>query len=227
MTAPADSREDPSPLPRLAAIAGSAALLSWRASDQRATGLARALGAACLALASWPLAEASLRLNGDRKRRLDVRSSVEIARPVTDVFDFFKDFENLPLVVRAVTAVHDSRDGLSHWVVRSRRGVALEWDAVTTKYVPRSVIGFESVPGAPVEVSTTLRFVPLAADRTRLDVAVTYRALRTELSDAIRALLSRRPSRRMRIDLENTRTYLESLAPAPAPGALPSQQTAD
>ena len=227
MTQPIDVLEETSPLPRLVAVAGSAALLAWRVRDQRATGLARALGAACLAFASWPLVEASLRLNGGRKRRLDVRSSVEIARPVADVFDFFRDFENLPLVIRAVTAVYDSQDGHSHWVVRSRRGVALEWDAVTTKYVPRSVIGFESVPGGPVEVSTTLRFVPLAGDRTRLDVDVIYRAVHTELSDAIRALLSRRPSRRMQIDLDNTRTYLESLAPSPATGPLPPEHTAD
>jgi uncharacterized membrane protein len=205
----------------LAAVAAGAALVSWRARDERATGVLRAAGAAWLALASRPLLEASLRHNGGRKRRLDVSSSVEIARPVADVFDFFKDFENLPHVIRAVTAVHDSQDGRSHWVVRSRRGVALEWDAVTTKYVPRSVIAFESVPGGPVEVSTILHFVPLAADRTRLDVDVVYRALHTELSDAIRALLSRRPARRMHIDLEKTRTYLESLSPAPATGVLP------
>ncbi|HTI65890.1 MAG TPA: SRPBCC family protein [Gemmatimonadaceae bacterium] len=224
MTSRAPEPENASPLGRLAAVAGSAALLSWRARDERATGLARALGAACLALASWPLLEASVRLNGDRKRRLDVRSSVEIARPVADVFDFFKDLENLPHAVRAVTAVHDSQDGRSHWIVRSERGVALEWDAVTTKYVPRSVIAFESVPGGPVEVSITLRFVPLAPDRTRLAVDVTYRALQTELSDAIRALLSRRPARRMHMALEHTRTYIESLSPTSASGALPSPQ---
>lgn len=142
---------------------------------------------------------------------------------MADVFDFFKDFENLPLVVRAVAAVYDSLDGRSHWVVRSRRGVALEWDAVTTKYVPRSVIAFESVPDSPVEVSTTLRFVSIAADRTRLDVDVGYRAPHAELSDAIRALLSRRPSRRMQLHLERTRTYLESLSPEPATGALPAR----
>lgn len=208
-------------------MAGSAALLSWRAREPRTTGLARALGAAALALASWPLVEASLRLNGDRKRRLDVRSSVEIARPVADVFDFFKDLENLPHAVRAVTAVRDSQDGRSHWVVRSERGVALEWDAVTTKYVPRSVIGFESVPGGPVEVSITLRFVPLAPNRTRLEVDVSYHTLQTELSDAIRALLSRRPDERMHTALENTRTYIESLSPNPATAALPVSQAGD
>jgi uncharacterized membrane protein len=222
MNAP-DPLEERSLLRTLAAVAASAALLSWRARDRRATGVARALGAAGLAAAAWPLVEASLRLNGDRKRRLDVRSSVEIGRAVADVFEFFKDFENLPQVVAAVTAVRDWQDGRSHWVVRSRRGVALEWDAVTTKYVPRSVIAFESVRGSPVEVATTLHFVPLGPDRTRLDVDVVYRALNTELSDAIRALLSRRPSRRMHINLERTRAYLESLSPAPAVGELPDR----
>ena len=214
-------------MPRLAAVAAGAALLGWRSRDRRATGLANALGAAWLGLAAWPLVEASLRLAGDRKRRLDVRSSIEIARPVSDVFEFFKDFQNLPRVIGAVAAVYDSLDGRSHWVVRSNRRVAMEWDAVTTKYVPRSVIAFESVPGSPVDVSTTLRFIPLSPDRTRLDVDVVYRALHTELSDAVRALLSRRPARRMRINLEKTRTYLESLSPGPATAALPLQESAD
>lgn len=219
--------EDHSPLPRLALVAGIAALLSRRADDSRATGLARALGAACLAVVSWPFVDASIRMNGHRKRRIDVHSSVEIGRPVPEVFDFFKDFENLPLIVQNLTAVRDTQDGRSHWVVRSPSGVALEWDAVTTKYVPRSVIGFESIPGGPVEVSTTLHFVPLAPDRTRLDVDVTYRAMHTELSDAVCALLSRRPARRMLTDLERTRTYLESLPPTAATGALPAPQSGD
>ena len=221
------SVDDSSPLPRLAGVAGLAALLSGRAADRRATALARALAAAGLAVMSWPFLDASIRMNGHRKRRIDVHSSVEIARALPEVFDFFKDFENLPMVVQNLTSVSDTQDGRSHWVVRSASGVALEWEAITTKYVPRSVIGFESVPGGPVEVSTTLRFVPLAPDRTRLDVDVTYRARHTELSDAVWALLSRRPSRRMLTDLERTRTYLESLPPTPAAGALPSSQSGD
>ena len=208
-------------------VAGIAALLSWRADDRRATALARALGAAGLAVMSWPFVDASIRMNGHRKRRIDVHSSVEIARTVAEVFDFFKDFENLPMLVQNLTSVRDTQDGRSHWVARAASGVAVEWDAITTKYVPRSVIGFESVPGGPVQVSTTLRFVPLAPDRTRLDVDVTYRAMHTELSNAVWALLSRRPSRRMLTDLERTRTYLESLPPAPATAALPASQPGD
>jgi uncharacterized membrane protein len=221
------SVDEPSPLPRLAVVAGLAALLSWRAADRRATALARALAAAGLAVMAWPFVDASIRMNGHRKRRIDIHSSVEIARALAEVFDFFKDFENLPMVVQNLTSVSDTQDGRSHWVVRSSSGVALEWEAITTKYVPRSVIGFESVPGGPVQVSTTLHFVPLAPDRTRLDVDITYRALYTDLSEAVFALLSRRPGRRMLSDLERTRAYLESLPPAPAAGALPSSQPGD
>lgn len=221
------ANERPSTTVRLAAIAASAAVLAWRGRDRRVSGLARLAGAACLGVASWPLVEASLRLNGERKRRLAVRSSVEINRPVADVFEFFKNFENLPQVIRAVSAIYDSQDGRSHWVVRSPAGVAMEWDAVVTKWVPRSVIAFESVPGSPVEVSITLRFVPLGPGLTRLDADISYHVLHTELSDAIRALLTRRPTRRMRLNLETTRAYLESLPAQAASGALPDRHIAD
>ena len=156
-----------------------------------------------------------------------MEESITVNRPIADVFEFFKDFENLPLVIRAVSAVYDSQDGRSHWVVRSRSGVVMEWDAVVTKWVPRSVISFASIPGSPVEVSITLRFVPLGPSLTRLDADVKYHVLRTELSDAIRALLTRRPMRRMQINLENTRAYLESFPAQPASGALPRRETAD
>jgi uncharacterized membrane protein len=212
---------------RLAAIAASAGLLAWRGRNRRASGMARLAGAAFLGVASWPLVDASLRLNGGRKRRLAVRSSVEINRPIADVFEFFKNFENLPQVIRAVSAVYDSQDGRSHWVVRSPAGVAMEWDAVVTKWVPRSVIAFESVAGSPVEVSITLRFVPLGPELTRLDADVNYHVLHTDLTDAIRALLTRRPGRRMRINLETTRAYLESLPAQAASGALPHGDIAD
>ena len=227
MTNGAAANKQPSTIARLAAIAASAALVAWRGHDRRVTGLARVAGAACLGLVSWPFVEASLRMNGERKRRLAVRSSVEISRPIADVFEFFKDFENLPLVIRAVSSVYDSRDGRSHWVVRSRSGVAMEWDAVVTKWVPRSVIAFASIPGSPVEVSITLRFVSLGPSLTRLDADVKYHVLHTELSDAIRALLTRRPMRRMQINLETTRAYLESLPAQPTSGALPDRESAD
>lgn len=227
MTDDAAATKQPPAIARLAGIAASAALVAWRGRDRRVTGLARLAGAACLGLVSWPFVEASLRINGGRKRRLAVRSSVEINRPIADVFEFFKDFENLPLVIRSVSAVYDSQDGRSHWVVRSRSGVAMEWDAVVTKWMPRSVIAFASVPGGPVEVLITLRFVPLGPSLTRLDADVKYHVLHTELSDEIRALLTRRPMRRMQINLENTRAYLESLPAQPASGALPDREIGD
>ena len=227
MSDDAAANKPPPMIARLAAIAAGAALVAWRGHDRRVTGLARVAGAACLGLVSWPFVEASLRMNGERKRRLAVRSSVEINRPIADVFEFFKDFENLPLVIRAVSAVYDSQDGRSHWVVRSRSGVVMEWDAVITKWVPRSVIAFASIPGSPVEVSIALRFVSLGPSLTRLDADVKYHVLHTELSDAIRALLTRRPMRRMQINLETTRAYLEALPAQPASGALPDRDVAD
>ena len=89
------------------------------------------------------------------------------------------------------------------------------------------LIAFASIPGGPVEVSITLRFVPLGPTLTRLDADVNYHVLHTELSDAIRALLTRRPTRRMQINLESTRAYLESLAAQPASAALPHRDVAD
>ena len=54
--------------------------------------------------------------------RVACTSSIEIERPVADVFAFFKDFENFPRVIGVVRSVVDYQDGRSHWEVYTPSG---------------------------------------------------------------------------------------------------------
>ena len=174
--------------------------------------LLRVAGLAIIGLAAQPIVEAEIRRYGLERRSVAYRSSVEIGRPVHDVFAFFKDFENLPRVIATLKSVVDYQDGRSHWIVYgpSRRDT-LEWDAVVTKYVPNSVIAWESVPGSVVESSSLLRFTPRSPNATRLDVSIAYRPTESGLGDAVHALLAPRNAARLDADLEHMRFYLESL----------------
>src|SRR5213595_239405 len=75
------------------------------------------------------------------------------ARRAIDVFEFARDFENFPQITDTILSIEDSQDGRSHWAVRSPTGHSVEWDATVTKYVPNSVIAWESVPNSPVLAS--------------------------------------------------------------------------
>src|SRR5687768_16845314 len=81
-----------------------------------------------------------LRRTGAQRRAVDMRMTVVVERPITDVFEFCRDFQNFPQILDVLLSVEDTQDGRSHWSVRSPSGGTISWDAVVTKYVPNSVI---------------------------------------------------------------------------------------
>jgi uncharacterized membrane protein len=87
-----------------------------------------------------------VRRAGAANRAVDMRMTLVVERPVAEVFEFCRDFANFPEIVDVLLSVEDFQDGRSHWAVRSPTGQAIEWDAIVTKYVPNSVIAWESVP---------------------------------------------------------------------------------
>ncbi len=142
-----------------------------------------------------------LRRTGTKRRSVDLRMTVVVERPIHDVYEFCRDFENFPKIVDVLLEVQDSQDGRSHWAVRSPNGEGIEWDATVTKYVPNSVIAWESVPESPVHAGGLMRFAPLSRNETRVDISLTYRPGRTGLSDAIRSLVAPSNSKRLRAEL--------------------------
>ena len=152
-------------------------------------------GAVAPALLRW------VRRTGHRRRTVDLRMTVVVERPIGDVFQFCRDFENFPDILDVLEDVKDFEDGRSHWIVRTPGGERIEWDAVITKYLPSSVIAWQSIPGSPVKASGLMRFAPLSDAATRVDLTLTYRPERTPLRDAVRAVTSPSNSKRLRESL--------------------------
>jgi uncharacterized membrane protein len=157
--------------------------------------------AAVIAGALSPTLLRWVRRTGHRRRAVDLRMTVVVERPVAEVFQFCRDFANFPDILDRLEEVVDYEDGRSHWVARSPSGERVEWDAVVTRYVPNSVIGWQSVPHSPVRASGLMRFSPLGNDATRVDLTLTYRPERTPLRDAVRAVMAPPAERRIRTDL--------------------------
>lgn len=206
----------------LAAAALGGALFALGRRDRGRGSLAQLTGLTLIGLAARPLVEDRVRRAGAKRRALSAHAAIDIGRPVSDVFRFFKDFENFPRLVGGIRAVVDYEDGRSHWEVYTPSGSTIEYDAEVTKYVPNTVIAWASNVGSPVSASVTVRFTPLSPTSTRLDVDVSYTPGETDLSDAVRALLAPRASKRLRAGLEQARSYLESRATFGRSDAPPS-----
>jgi uncharacterized membrane protein len=173
-----------------------------RSKWKRLTAASVIAGATVPAVLRW------VRRNGAARRTVDMRMTVVVDKPIHDVFEFCRDFENFPEIVDVLLSVEDSQDGRSHWAVRSPSGESIEWDATVTKYVPNSVIAWESVPDSVVVANGMMRFYPLSEKETRVDVTLKYRPLRTRLTDAVRALMTLPNSRRLRTEISRAAVAL-------------------
>jgi uncharacterized membrane protein len=160
---------------------------------------------------------------GAARRRVRLRTTLVVELPVREVFAFCHNFENFPRIVRSLECVTDYQDGRARWEVRSPKGSLLVWDTVITKYVPNVVIAWRSVPGSVVDNRGLIRFVPLSAHSTRLDVDLQYDPCHTGFADAVRALVAERRQDRLSTELTRASGRLR----APADRALDQTITAD
>lgn len=185
---------------------GSGVILGVRSRRSSPVALLAGLAIAGLAVRK-PIARA-LKQAGTRRRTADVRFSFTVNRPVELVFAFCADFENFPRFIRSLHEVRDNGDGRSHWRASTPGGGEVEWDAVTTKFVTNSVIGWRSVPGSPVETTGLLRFSN-EDGRTCVHVAMSYGVLDSSLRGALAALTERTGTHQLKRDISVIEAHIQ------------------
>ncbi len=199
----------------LLGMVGGALVGARHGLDGRARTAATLGGLALIGAAVHrPLADA-LRHAGTRRRAGRVSLSFIVAHPVETVFAFCRDFENFPLFIGSLREVRDYGDGRSHWCASTASGGTIEWDTVTTKYVPSQVIAWSSVEDAPVETSTHMRFVPADDGTCCVKVDTRYCVKDGTMADAVASLITSQRVHELEADVRRLGPYLDTaLTPA-------------
>ncbi|MCR0984933.1 SRPBCC family protein [Roseomonas populi] len=145
-------------------------------------------------------------------------SSVTIAKPVEDVYRFFRDVANLPRFMRHVESVTVIDETRSHWVVRAPLGRTVEWDATITEDRPNERIGWRSDAGAQVRNIGWIEFRPAPGGRgTEVRAAIAYEPLAGQLGRLVAQLWGEEPGKQAHDDLRRLKQVLETgEVPTPA-----------
>lgn len=118
---------------------------------------------------------------GAGSRIIRLEKSIQIGRPVEEVFNAWVDWERLPRVSDNVVDIRRFGN-LLRWRVQVN-GQELAWDAVTEQMIPNQAIAWKSVRG--IKHTGRVTFSPLVSD-TVVHVTMNYapptRALRPLLS---------------------------------------------
>jgi uncharacterized membrane protein len=102
-----------------------------------------------------------------------VESSVVVEAPVSRVYDYWRNLENLPNFMTNVEEVRATGPGMTHWRIKGPLGTKMEFDAQTTQEEENRALGWNSV-GGNVETSGQVRFQELGPERTRVEVTMNY-----------------------------------------------------
>lgn len=104
-----------------------------------------------------------------RRKVVRMEKSIQIGRPVEEVFGSWTDFERLPSVSNIVEEV-SRRDDKTHWKTNID-GKRFEWDAEIEQFIPNQAIGWKSVSGP--KHTGRISFSPVGND-TMMHVVMNY-----------------------------------------------------
>lgn len=110
-----------------------------------------------------------------RPRDVRLSSHIIINRPPEEVYQFWKDFRNLPEVMSFIDRVEPQEGNLYHWVARGPAGPTIEWDSEVVDDDPGKLLAWRSVEGSDLQNWGTVLFTRRGDNRgTELSVAFNF-----------------------------------------------------
>lgn len=159
-----------------------------------------------------------------RKGDVLVGRSVTINRPRRELYEFWRNFANLPRFMHNIRRVVVEDDTRSHWTVAAPAGKTVEWDSRLTMDEPGHLIAWSSEEGASLRNSGRVEFRDSPQGRgTVVTVTLVYDAPGGALGQAIAKLFHREPKIQARQDLRRFKQLMETgeVSTAAPPDAAP------
>jgi uncharacterized membrane protein len=131
-------------------------------------------------------------------------------RPAHELFHFWRDFENLPRIMRHLELVQVLSPTRSHWVADGPLSLRFEWDAEIITEKENALIGWRSLPGSAVDTAGSVHFTPLAGGAgTEVKVVLKYNPPAGKVGAAIAGLMGQSPDQQIAEDLRTFKWVME------------------
>jgi uncharacterized membrane protein len=143
------------------------------------------------------------------RRGIHVEESVTIDRPLSELYRFWRNFENLPTFMQHLELVAMREEGISHWVAKGPAGMLVEWDARIINEVQDKVIGWQSLEGSTISTAGSVHFDE-TPQGTRVRVRLQYHPPGGKLGAAVARLLGEDPDQMIREDLRRFKQLMET-----------------
>ena len=142
-------------------------------------------------------------------RGIHVEESVTIDRPISELYRFWRNFENLPHFMEHLESVAMREEGISHWVAKGPARMRPEWDARIINEVENKVIGWQSLEGSMISTAGSVNFDE-DIQGTRVTVHLQYNPPGGKAGAAVARIFGEEPSQTIREDLGRFKQLMET-----------------
>nr|WP_233222425.1 SRPBCC family protein [Sphingomonas deserti] len=140
-----------------------------------------------------------------------VGRTVTINRSAQELYDFWRNFENLTQFMDNVRSVETLDGGRSHWTIAGPAGTEVKFVSRITEDQPGRVIAWESEEGADVRNTGRIEFIDAAPGRgTMVRATITYDPPAGAIGRAVAKVLQREPNVQARRDLRRFKQLMET-----------------
>jgi uncharacterized membrane protein len=140
-----------------------------------------------------------------------VKASLAINSPAQKLYDFWRDFENLPRFMERLQSVTRKDETTSHWVAKAPvGGMSIEWDSEIVEDQPGSHIAWRTLPGSQVRHQGSVLFEPAGTHGCIVHVEMQYAAPGGKLGAIAARILGEDPELQIRRDLRALKQFIET-----------------
>jgi uncharacterized membrane protein len=143
-------------------------------------------------------------------RGVIVEDAITIYRPVSEVYSYWRNLENLPNFMEHLEEVRVTDRFHSHWVARGPLGMHVEWDAEIINDIPPTLLSWKSVGHPDVVSAGSVRFKASGERATQVRVKLQYDPPAGKLGATVAWLVGDDPQHQVAEDLRRFKQLLES-----------------
>ncbi|MBE9583681.1 DUF2892 domain-containing protein [Mucilaginibacter sp. JRF] len=141
---------------------------------------------------------------------VNIRSSFVVNKPRYQVYDFWRQLDNLPLFMKHLESVQILDNNRSHWELKLPANVVkVSWDAEIVKDEPGYMIGWSSLPGSIINNAGKVRFRDAENGGTLIDVVISYHPPAGGFGASIAHVLNPVFKNMVNADVQNFKQYMD------------------
>jgi uncharacterized membrane protein len=142
-------------------------------------------------------------------KEIRIRRAITVWAPIGEVYNFWRNFENLPRFMQHLESVRILDERRSHWKAKAPAGTSVEWDAEMIEDRPNELISWRSIADSEIPNQGTVRFLPGPEGGTEVHVDLSYEAPGGRFGSIIAKLFGEEPDIQVGSDLRRFKQVIE------------------